>query len=294
MCSWWVTMWSPMGWSCTTPGCFSPLSQHCFLFLGFLFIFFQAFLFMWREKRRGGRRKTPAFLSCFILSSYSGISPQWTLSHWHDSRFISLWLLNGGSPPLPGGTHCMCHLLPFQSHIYWSSHQCKKWSHYVTPQWGTETWHRGFVFPVCQLPPKKCHLKRGSLLTTPCGMEQANSSCDLPTMLLLFPGLEVLLAWQMLNVNMLCIHPSCHYLGEVRLESRKNCEFGLVQLQEWNLRGHKVITPKFSFTTSTHPFPSLHLRVQICPPVTFAFDDIRWCPSRTPLSNPKVWKADAT
>lgn len=55
--------------------------QPCFLFLGFLFIFLQAFLFMWREKRRGGGRKTPAFLSCFILSVYSGISPQRTLSH---------------------------------------------------------------------------------------------------------------------------------------------------------------------------------------------------------------------
>lgn len=85
-------------------------------------------------------------------------------------------------------------------------------------------------------------------------MEQANSSCDLPVMLLLLPGLEELWARQMSNVNMLYIHPSCHYLREVWLEStqREKFGFGLVQLQEWDLRGHRVITPN-------SPLPPQHI-----------------------------------
>lgn len=163
---------------------------------------------------------------------------------WHfalSKLFLALCLLTNMSPEpslcgfsMVGPLLCQeayieCHLLPFQSHSCWSARECKKWSHHVTPQWEAETWHRGFVFPVCQLPPKECHLKRGSLLTMPRSMEQANSSCDLPAMLLLFPGLEVLLTWQMSNVWMLYIHPSCRYLGELWLEStRNNCGCGLV------------------------------------------------------------------
>ena len=99
---------------------------------------------------------------------------------------------------------------------------------------GNRNLAQGICLPSLPLLPKECHLKRGSLLTTPRGMEQANSSCDLPAMLLLFPGLEVLFGMTNVECEQALYPSELPFTWEKSdlKAPRKNCGFGLVQLQE--------------------------------------------------------------
>lgn len=100
-------------------------------FLCFFFTFFQAFL-------------------CFILFIYSGILPSVNSflaspSHWHISQFISLWFLDGGFLPLPGG-------------IYWMPSSALPVPHLFEYLWMQE------VKSPCNLPVRNRNLAQGICL----------------------------------------------------------------------------------------------------------------------------------
>lgn len=117
-------MWNPRGQSCTTNRLFQPFCSSIasspefpLCLLPSISAYVEREGAEREEEREGGgerdeRRDTLAFLSWFLLFICSGALPSVNssfppASHQYISRFISLWLPDGGSPPLPGSIYCM-------------------------------------------------------------------------------------------------------------------------------------------------------------------------------------------
>lgn len=154
MSSWWVTKWNPTGCSCTTPGCFSPFPPALLPLLGFpLHLPPSVPVYVEREKKRWGEKDSCLFVLfhfvCLLWHFASANSFSLTWLQVHPCVASQWWVPSSArrhTLHVPSSALPVPHLLELPS--------MQEVKSLCNPQqWGTETWHRGFVFPVCQLPP---------------------------------------------------------------------------------------------------------------------------------------------